>query len=493
MNEETNEMKYMNLRMLKGYSILALVMLIIYVAQAIMGLRTVGYLIIFFVFLDLPYALCWAAYLKKPDTYMIKYFAAVGYAIFYGYILLSANTTVSFAYIFPMLILLTLYGDKKIIYISGIYAIAVNIAYMIYQIVLGNNEFSQMSEYQVAIAIIIIAVVLNVISSRTLHDVSVSREEAISKEKEKISSVLDLIKQATEKLFENVKGIGEKSDEMSKHNEESQGAIADIVTGTNDLAHTVENQLKMTENIDDLINSTGTLTSNIKSKCENADSVSDEGFEKVTKLTEVTESSKAVSSEVKNTISELMVQTKEAEKMLNIISDIMSQTTLLALNASIEAARAGEFGRGFAVVADEIGKLADQTTAAAKQIQAIFEDLQNQSEATEQSVSKLLEMSDVQAELVGHASDSFKNIRTEISDIYESVKVQSDYMGKVSESNKEISASIENLSAFSEELLANTENTRNLIDLDIEGNNQVAKLLSDVVSEVDNLKAITEE
>jgi methyl-accepting chemotaxis protein len=108
-------------------------------------------------------------------------------------------------------------------------------------------------------------------------------------------------------------------------------------------------------------------------------------------------------------------------------------------------------------------------------------------------VARLLEMSDVQAELVGNASDSFKNIRNEISDIYENVKVQADYMNKVSESNREISGSVENLSAFSEELLANTENTRNLIDLDIDGNNQIAELLRDVVAEVDNLRAITEE
>ena len=84
-------------------------------------------------------------------------------------------------------------------------------------------------------------------------------------------------------------------------------------------------------------------------------------------------------------------------------------------------------------------------------------------------------------------------MRTEIADIYEKVKVQTDYMNKVSESNLEINQGIESLSAFSEELLANTENTRNLIDMDIEGNTQIGGLLQKVVAEVDNLKSITVE
>jgi methyl-accepting chemotaxis protein len=67
---------------------------------------------------------------------------------------------------------------------------------------------------------------------------------------------------------------------------------------------------------------------------------------------------------------------EQVSSILDIVDEIASQTSLLALNASIISAQAGAHGRGFAVVADEIKELATRTQLSTREIATLIHALQ---------------------------------------------------------------------------------------------------------------------
>ncbi|UOF90231.1 methyl-accepting chemotaxis protein [Fodinisporobacter ferrooxydans] len=151
-------------------------------------------------------------------------------------------------------------------------------------------------------------------------------------------------------------------------------------------------------------------------------------------------------------IKELGTHAQNIGKIVGIITEIASQTNLLALNAAIEAARAGEHGRGFAVVADEVRKLAEQSSNSAKQITNYIHTIQEGIAKAVAAMDAGTKEANAGIEVVNLAKDSFDKISASVDDVFRQIQEVSAATEQMSVGAQEIVRVVDDIAEGSESI-----------------------------------------
>lgn len=262
-------------------------------------------------------------------------------------------------------------------------------------------------------------------------------------------SIKNALSSISNNLSSTLKDVKNSSEQVS------QGA-ANMSQGANDLAEGSTDQAAAVEE----------LTASVNSVTEQTRQLADVAEKSKTMATEVRENAE-LSALKMHLVTDAMTRITEAsaeiEQVTNTIEAIAKQTSLLALNASIEAARAGETGKGFAVVAEQIGKLADQSSEAAKNTHQLIADTMDEINNGNNVVSETTGALDAMQK-------SVEEITEMISQTGSLAELQAQSMDEIDKGIEMISnvvqnnsATAEESSAVSQELSQQSESLNNLI------------------------------
>ncbi len=232
--------------------------------------------------------------------------------------------------------------------------------------------------------------------------------------------ISEIIRQVVETSHQ----LEQASASVNQLNSKTQQDVLQQLSSTEQTARAME---KMVQSIDDVSQTADSASS----AAEQSDNEASEGRQNVSVTINSINRLVAEMQNAANAAAKLQQDSHQIGSVLDVIRGIAEQTNLLALNAAIEAARAGEQGRGFAVVADEVRTLASRTQQSTEEIQAMIEELQNNTrlvvdviETGQKIGADSVDQSSQAAQSLGKITESAQKIRQLNGHIAQNVREQ---------------------------------------------------------------------
>ena len=410
-----------------------------YTIELIKGDRTLPYYVAFML-------VCWVPFLigvlilklKGMDSNLYKETIAVGYGVFYAFTVLTSDTNLTFAYIFPIICMLILYKDRFLIIRCGILNILLVVAGFVLSRVTGDTGSISMAEFEIQLGVVILSYISVYLAINHLIQSDGAMLGSVQEDLKRVVKTIEQVKVASTSVVDGITVVRELSDENIEGANNVVHSMSDLTESHDVLQDRTSSSLDMTNKIDMQVGNVASLISEVveltNGSVEHAKVSSRQLEDVVRSTTEMAE----LSSEVEHILADFKDEFEKVKQETGMITGISSQTNLLALNASIEAARAGDAGRGFAVVADEIRNLSMGTKTSSESILGALDRLEETSDKMTASITKTMELIHLTLDKITQVNESVSRITEDSVRIGNNIQTIDSAMNEVEDSNKNL-------------------------------------------------------
>ena len=277
-------------------------------------------------------------------------------------------------------------------------------------------------------------------------------------------SIADAYNLMVDSLAEQMADTRRKAEEVGRESQHLLEIFRTMEAGA-------EKQASQVQEATDFVNETSSTTLEISDKATLAqetsalvDQVTEQGNNLVMQNIEGMQLIRVTVQVINKKMKSLSERLLEIGTISQLISEVATRTTILAMNASIEAARAGEQGRGFLVISDEIKRLADKSAEATKQITGIIKAIQTEAGEVTASLEEETRTVEGQTKLAQDTGDAFSEIQKAIGDSKQVVTEIFDLSQKQQHLTNEAVLSMREVSVISQQAMSMVKDSSRISD-----------------------------
>lgn len=469
------------------HMVIVLVLLLAYLLEVFKGSRTILYYIIFAALAIAPVVIECIMYKSDSSNRKIQHVMGLGYSVFYIFVIFTTVDLTAFTYAIPMYIVIILFSDVKYCIAISAGGFIANLVFTIYRALSVGIPSEQMATYEIRNFLMLLVGIFLCLATNTMSKINKMKLDNINQEKDNVSRLLNHVMSVSGEMSSGISDVTVRMEELGHAVLETRNAMQEVSSGANETADAIQNQIGQTEEIQKHVEKVKNVSSSICESMLQAKNDVMSGKNSLDTLLSQVESSEHAGKEVVTDISELEEYMKNMQSIIEIITSVARQTSLLALNASIEAARAGEAGKGFAVVATEISDLANQTQGATVNITEVIHNVSEKLAIAVNAVELLMNNNAKQNEMAATVSDSFEKITRSTQSADEQSQMLEEVVGNLESANTVIIESVQTISAVIEEVSAHSNETYDISDKNTDIVNQVTGLVENLNRQAQNL------